>query len=104
MECCEDRSGTVGENSCASKSSMLTARLAWESNAFEAARVEERAAIGAGRIMRLLRLLCCDVAVLRWLVAGLLCLDAIAKVGCLRGCRCIGGTSDLSSGDEWVRK
>jgi hypothetical protein len=33
IECCEGRSGTVGENSCASKSSMLTARLACESYA-----------------------------------------------------------------------
>ena len=66
MECCEGRSGTVGENSCASKSSMLTARLAWESNAVD---VEERAAIGAGRIMRLLRLFRCAVSVLRQLIA-----------------------------------
>jgi len=64
MECCEGRSGTVGENSCASKSSMLTARLAWESYADDAAWVEERAAMGDGRIMRLLR--CCDDAIL-WL-------------------------------------
>jgi hypothetical protein len=45
---------------------MLTARLAWESNAVD---VEERAAIGAGRIMRLLRLFWCDVSVLRQLIA-----------------------------------
>jgi len=54
MECCEGRSGTVGENSCASKSSMLRARLGCDSKAVDKAFVEEqREAIGEGRIMRL---------------------------------------------------
>ena len=53
MECCEGRSGTVGENSCASKSSMLRARLGCDSKAVDKAFVEEREDMGVGRIMRL---------------------------------------------------
>ncbi len=54
MECCEGKSPTVGENSCASKSSMLSARLGCDSKAVDKAFVEEqREAIGEGRIMRL---------------------------------------------------
>jgi hypothetical protein len=53
MECCEGISGTVGENSCASKSSMLTARLGCESYKVDKAFVEEREAMDVGRIMRL---------------------------------------------------
>lgn len=53
MECWEGRSGTVGENSLASKSSILTARLGWDSYAEDAAWVEAREAMLEGRIMRL---------------------------------------------------
>ena len=44
----------MGENSCASKSSMLSVRLGCDSKAVDKAFVEEqREAIGEGRIMRL---------------------------------------------------